>query len=236
MNVKLLEVCGQVVGTRSALTPIYESRCASFNDSTGFYELNGLTDLTVSEILDILYISNWGARSDVGRGAMTRTLFRPPAAYTNYLGSASSFALSNFCYDGNMLEVVDITPINAFSGNGGIFVASMSNGFYNCKVLKKIIGSFKFGNTPSNITSPAFSNCPLLEEVRFTNIGANIWLGSSPRITEESILHAIKNYRAAITSPITLTLHSTAYTRAIENSEIQAALESTNGMFLIASV
>ena len=50
------------------LRPLFERRGAVYNTETGYYELNGLTDITTVQMMDIYNVSSdWGKSSVFSR-------------------------------------------------------------------------------------------------------------------------------------------------------------------------
>ena len=67
-----------------------------------------------------------------------------------------------------------------------------------------------------------FSTCTNLEEVRIKNLKVKLEFKQSSKLSVESILYMIKN--SVTTTAITITLHATAYARAIVDADIITAL------------
>lgn len=69
-----------------------------------------------------------------------------------------------------------------------------------------------------------FNSLPALQEVRLFNLKGDVFFSQSSNLSKESILFMIVNSNP--TTSITITLHATAYTMAMADSDIVAALNS----------
>lgn len=186
-------------------------RVGKYNESTGYCELNGITNIDYTEALRIR--SYWiGRKIPDPKGLYyqmpERTLL--PLNFSN--GSAvSAYWLFNSC---NNLEEVTIL-LAPSSDIRGIFS--------NCKKLRKINGIiYPYSETE---LGGAFINCYELEEVRVFNLCRNISFADSPKLSLESISYMInKSFFGKQPSPITITLHPEAYAR-LTDELIAAAAE-----------
>ena len=64
--------------------------------------------------------------------------------------------------------------------------------------------------------------CQSLETVYITGLKYNLSFADSARLSAASVLYMIQN--EAATSAITITLHPTAYARAVADADVQTAL------------
>lgn len=92
--------------------------------------------------------------------------------------------------------------------------------FMNCKKLRVVKNIDLQNNTTMN---KMFQGCNSLEDIDIINLNGSLDLKDSPLLSKESIVHLINH--ASPSSPITITLHPTAYAMATADPEIQAELE-----------
>lgn len=90
--------------------------------------------------------------------------------------------------------------------------------FYGCRSLVEVKGEIDF----LSVTVATFEACFALERIQIKNLGINLSFSQSPRFSKESLLYIISN--EAATSAITITLHTSAYSRLAEDADIVAAL------------
>ena len=211
-----------VISSNGALRPLFIAAGAVYNSTTGYYELNGLTDITEAEMMAIYSYTNTNVSSPWVAGQFAGTSIR--TNLQNYsegiIGSYQSSGMEPF------ISCSKIEVINAVKSNDPDAKRTMANDmvytFYGCIKLKKIIGSINVNNC--TLYNKTFDNCLLLEEVKLKKLKANISFAQSPNLSKESILYMINNENA--TSAITITLHPTAYAMAQADTEIQTALSN----------
>lgn len=219
----------------SSLRDLYISAGAKYNEATGYYELNGLTDITEEEMRAIY--TQW--QKDVGTAARnTGWLSLPPNMRTNlpslYRADLIS-ALSN-SIGGASVEVLCIAEQS--NDTRVMYVAStQAVAQNNMPKLRRVIGIWRYNdNNPSNFNfsyGQPFAKCPLLEEIRMARINKSHTFAVSPNLSKESVLYMITNANPpseAAVGSITITLHPTAYTRLKDDADIIAALEAKNGV------
>lgn len=225
------------VGT---LRDLYISAGARYNETTGFYELNGLTDITEEEMRAIY--TQW--QKDVGTASHnTGWLTLPPNMRTNlpslYRADLIS-ALSN-SIGGSSVEVLCIAEQS--NDTRVMYVAStQAVAQNNMPKLRRVIGIWRYNdNNPSNFSfsyGQPFGKCPLLEEIRMMRINKSHTFAVSPNLSKESVQYMITNANppsGAAVGSITITLHPTAYARLKDDADIVAALEAKGGIVVLIS-
>lgn len=224
----------------SSLRDLYISAGAKYNEATGFYELNGLTDITEEEMRKIY--TQW--QKDVGTASHnTGWLTLPPKMRTNlpslYRADLIS-ALSN-CIGGSSVEVLCIAEQS--NDTRVMYVASTQAVAQNdMPKLRRVIGVWRYNdNNPSNFNfsyGQPFGKCPLLEEIRMMRINKSHTFAVSPNLSKESVLYMITNANppsGAEAGSIAITLHPTAYARLKDDADIVAALEAKDGIVTLVS-
>ena len=215
------------VGT---LRDLYISAGAKYNEATGFYELNGLTDIT-EEQMRVIY--KYAGTPQV-RGAFAyskaRTNLPMPGMYNGWLCDAMFYC----CYK---LEVAYLgnRQLSPTSYDVPLVYTEGNNFFYLCTKLKKIYGKIHQRISVWDLT---FGDCLALEEVRIAELYSSIQLSWSPNLSKESVQYMITNAKpqsGAAVGSITITLHPTAYARLKDDADIVAALEAKNGVITLVS-
>lgn len=208
-----------VLNTQQGNRALYVAAGAVYNRNTGFYELNGLTDITEEE-MKVIYVqtnhmdyienmndvfSNLNFRTNLGFKQIRRTNNR-------------TFNLKNAFRENKNLEVLKLG--NSTNDTWVMKCSDMQDFVTYCSNLKKIIGYIE---CPVAVN---FLRTPLLEEIRFKNIVRNFGIKDSPLISLESLQYLITN--AANTSPITVTVHADVYAKIQDetNAEWHALIET----------
>lgn len=203
-----------VLNTQQGNRALYVAAGAVYNEQTGFYELNGLTDITEGQMRNIYMdcCSNVRVASLQERYSYSRmrTNFRFSDNYGAWVGG---FPVQNMCYGCTLLEVFAVSSDLNF-----LHVTNCSRMFLNCSKLKTIRGGIKFSNTITNYAS-MFSGCALLESIKCNGIVASISFSDSPLISLESLQYLIAN--AANTSAITVTVHADVYAKIQDETQTE---------------
>lgn len=206
---------------------------ASFNATTGYFELNGLTDISYEEMLAIY---NYGTSffhtlENRFRAATIRTNIKEPwEGDVNPNIMYSNANVSTMFYT-SRLEVAHI--FSQKDGTSEYFApVTMSDFIRYSSFLKEVDGIIDVTNRVSIVASFLYS-APSLEDVRIFGLRANITIPLSPRLSVASILYMINN--EAATSAITITLHATAYARATADADITAALQNHPNITLVSA-
>lgn len=222
------------------LRDLYISAGAKYNEATGYYELNGLTDITEEQMRAIY--TQW--QKDVGTASHnTGWLTLPPNMRTNlpslYRADLIS-ALSN-CIGGSSVEVLCIAEQS--NDTRVMYVAStQAVAQNNMPKLRRVIGIWRYNdNNPSHFNfsyGQPFGKCPLLEEIRMARINKSHTFAVSPNLSKESVQYMIENANppsGAAAGSIAITLHPTAYARLKDDADIVAALEAKGGVITLVS-
>lgn len=213
----------------SSLRDLYISAGAKYNEATGFYELNGLTDITEAEMRVIYKYAGTPQAKAAFAYSKARTNLPMPGMYNGSMYGAMFYGCPNLevAYLGNRQSSptsYDV-PLVYTEGN---------NCFYLCKKLKKIYGKIYQRNN----WDLTFGDCLALEEVRIAELYSSIQLSWSPNLSKESVQYMITNAKplsGAAVGSITITLHPTAYARLKDDADIVAALEAKGGIVTLVS-
>lgn len=176
----------------------------------GYWYMNGLGDLSNDDMRNILV---WGQYIN-GGSMQTASTSVKTVWYHQSNAIATSSAFSNCQY-------IKSIPYSFLQGDYAYFLN-------NCKSLKYIYNLYGI-----NSTNNVFTNCTSLQYVGISSAVVNIDLQYSPLLSVKSILYMIEH--AKTTFDFTITLHDDAYTRAIQNAEVLAALEAKPNITLASA-
>jgi len=181
----------------------------SYNEKTGFFELNGLTDITYEEALLI-------HRESSGSNFATNYVHCYSRARTFYpmISSRGNFGNDNanyLFYSNSKLEVV------RFNQSTYDLVGSFS--FGNCPKLKAIYASLIVLDSKE-----CFANCVSLTDV-YIKIKANLIIKYSSKLSVDSVKYMISN--ALNTVAITITVHPDVYAKLTGDTTNAAAAALT---------
>ena len=216
--------------TSGTLRDLYISAGAVYNEQTGYYELNGLTDITEEEMRVIYKYAGTPQVKAAFAYSNARTNLPMPGMYNGSVYGAMFYSCSN-------LEVVYLgyKKSSPTSYDVPLVYTEGNNCFYLCKKLKKIYGKIHQRIDDWDLT---FGECLALEEVRIADLHSSIQLSWSPNLSKESVQYMITNANppsGAAVGSITITLHPTAYARLKDDADIVAALEAKGGIVTLVS-
>lgn len=226
----------------SSLRDLYISAGAVYNEATGYYELNGLTDITEEEMRAIY--NRW--LIDIGtNGVASGWLTLNNGERTNLpcITRADIFQQLDNGISGSKVEVLRICAASTDDYIRVCYVGkTVAEAHQSMPKLRKVIGVWQY-NSPNptdfnfNYGQP-FQNCPLLEEIRMARINKSHTFAVSPNLSKESVLYMITNANppsGAAAGSIAITLHPTAYARLKDDADIVAALEAKGGIVILVS-
>lgn len=176
-----------------------------YNEETGYFELNGLTDITYSEAMLIARKSASVPRNPSNSlgSAYTHTDVRTVPVFGGWGNRYGAYSIANAFKDCLKLEVVI-----ADGGN----MTGMGDAFYGCSRLRKVVLNTSYYISGANRT---FEECPALEEVSFSaNIHTSVSFADSPLLSLASIDNIVKHLQSD--NGRVLTLHPQAYARVTD--------------------
>ena len=210
----------------SPLRDLYISAGAVYNEQTGFYELNGLTDIT-EEQMRVIYEKTWGwwlhLPSLNGFGsALPRTNIPCPdykiIYYASNINLHSIFSVSG---DDN-LEVVNLRALYTPPIFDEIKIIDFNWAFQGDKKIREVQGIINIKGARSDLSIGGN-----IETINIKGLKVNIRFYNSQRLSKESVLYMINNSEA--TSAITIGLNKAVYDVMKDDADIIAALaEKTN--------
>lgn len=218
----------------SSLRDLYISAGAKYNEATGFYELNGLTDIT-EEQMRVIYEKTWGwwialpnltgfgdssARTNIPCPDYKRTYYQTNVNLSSSFGTTSN--LDN-------LEVLNFIPLRY--SNESLVRLSIRAMNWMCQGNAKpltIMGTFDVGNVPDNNSLNIGGN---IKTINIKNLSKNIKFYNSKVLSKESVLYMINNSEA--TTAITIGLQQAVYDVMKDDADIIAALAEKTNITLI---
>lgn len=173
---------------------MWNSACGTYgkyNTETGFYELNGLTDITYEQALAIYRVI----------GCETSNVYRPNVRTVLFSGCAgmtiTTWKRFENCYN---IEVVKHSDYVTY----GNTAESMFDG---CTKLRSILGIVNINNT--TVYNYMFRRCVKLENFTFKRLNNNLTISDSPLITYNTLEYLIDN--ALGNKVTTVSVHPTTY-------------------------
>ncbi len=187
-----------------------------YNEATELFELNGLTDITFDEALEIfsyypICVTSPYDRRSTFYAVKCRTLFPITAGGGVDCSMYRTFTQSS-------LQVITFSVLHGQQNINGQYYAT----FGYCEALKTINGVLYSSNGYAN----CFDSCYALENIRITQLKSNISLRYCPKISIDSIEFMIDN--AANTATITITVHPNVYAKLVGDTGNAAAALSAD--------
>ena len=209
---------------------LYVKVGAKWNAKTGFWELNGLTDITNEQMLTIYVETNNFLMNQSNMEASycfskCRTNI-PNIPYLSALNRLNGDWIDIFRESPN-LEVIVLKNLSSGTRKYPFKPKKFIEVFRNCPKLRLIDAILDF-STCVITSNPIFTYCYNLESVKLYHINKNIALDTK-MLSSESVQYMIEN---ATDATITITLHPEAYERAIADTGVQAALANKTNVSL----
>lgn len=189
-----------------------------YNKETGFFELNGLTDITFEQAILIYRLTSYPI---IQGNTELKAICLVNAAIRTNLPMAISISNPlnlNCAFMGCIkMEVVNNPD---YYGNGALY-KTMQQAFKWCRKLRKFMNIIKV--SACNDISGAFDFCDSLEEIRLTALDKNVGFKDSPNLTLFSLNYMVEH--SANTNPITITIHPDIYAKLSTEEEWMALNE-----------
>ena len=205
---------------------LYVAVGAVWNAETGFWELNGLTDITNEQMLTIyVETNNFLMYQSSLEGSYCFSKCRTNIPNTPYLSSLARLRQNwrDFFRQSENLEVIVFKHIYTY-----YFRLNTLTGAFNCSNLRLIDGILDISKCQKEHSSD-FVGCGKLESVKLYKLNFSIGLTSCKMLSSESVQYMIEN---AMDATITITLHPEAYERAIADAGVQTALANKTNVSL----
>lgn len=203
-----------VLNTSQGNRALYVAAGAVYNEQTGFYELNGLTDIT-EEQMRVIYNSYIINLPNDATAFFSNFKGRTNIPFNiNSGGWISSMVTIYMCAN----ALAEVFSVGSSASNAYCFMINAVSMFYNCRNLREIIGYLNLNSifNVANVNN-IFKNCVELRKVNINKLRVDISFADSAFISLESLQYLITN--AANTSPITVTVHADVYNKIQDESQ-----------------
>nr|DAJ60181.1 MAG TPA: leucine-rich repeat protein [Caudoviricetes sp.] len=193
---------------------MYGNKCGGYNEATGYFELNGLTDITYAQAMEIMSSASYWCRAPIGSmPSMSLLNIRTAFPFGGYGNSLGGVALNSTFKNCEKLEVVVVQSGNFTPLNGT---------FLGCKKLRKVVLNTEYSTSFDNA---AFYQCYALEELSVqAQILSNINLSPCSRLSVASA----SNITAKGKSGITVTVHADVFAKLTGDMTNEAAAALTD--------
>lgn len=194
----------------ACIDPRTKRAVGQYNESTGYFELNGLTDITYQQAMDIYRYTSNGVTMDnlnvMGYGFAKFRTNLPPSSGAYWIQINNLFSLN---------VILEVVRLPQFYSSEVKLEPNTRDAFTGCEKLREIINVMK---APSNVSDTrtwygTFSRCFKLETVRIKELYGNISFAQSPLISSDSISYLVENRTTAHTNVITVTVHTDTFAK-----------------------
>jgi hypothetical protein len=181
----------------------------TYNATSGYYEMYGITNLTESDVLEIYNASiplashtSTGTATMEGVFAYRRARTHFPFVYfgSYYQATFRYFAQGNVKFEKFIFE----------GFYGGLAVGNATSMFNGCTLLNEVRTLNLQYITDAALVSNTFLGCSSLVTCYLKSIKVSISFGSSPLLSLASLQYLVTN-RANGTTRITITVHATVW-------------------------
>ena len=191
---------------------------AEWNPATGYFELNGLADISTAQMRAIMPYLILGRAGGSLTYKFIRTAIRTVTVYTE--GAPVTKAMDMAFYASSVETIAFKVP-----RAGAMETQSITQPFRACASLHTIYGIIDVRNTATGLIDLA----PLATKLKYINIQSlktSITFQDCPLLSLESITYMVEN--AINTDPITITLHPDAYARLTDEIITAATAKQIN--------
>lgn len=196
----------------ACIDPLTKRAVGLYNESTGYFDLNGLTDITYQQAMDIYRYTSGAFPGNATKGC--NNTYGYAKFRTNLPLNSVAYVLEiyNMFSQNGILEVVRLPQ---YYSDGVHLHKNTRDAFYGCYKLKEILNVMFAPQciSSSNTWMSTFYKCVLLETVRIKNLYGNISFAQSPLISSDSISYLVENRTTAHTDVITVTVHADVFAK-----------------------
>lgn len=195
---------------------LWNEACGSYgtyNASTGYFELNGLTDITYEEALEIYKTGSIESRYCEVRYESTniRTNLPPNIGGSQYGFTGFKFKATNII-NNSAIQILNVaTPTKGFC-----IEYSSTDSIFNSTVLRKIIGIIDVGNNASPYKNIFIT--PNLEDVQITYIRNDLDISRCGKLSLDSFKYMVLY---SWNSGVTITVHPDIYAKFTDTSNTE---------------
>lgn len=193
---------------------------AVWNTATGYFELNGLVDITTAQMRQIMpYLVLGRATGDIAymfQKAQMRTI----TLYSE--GDPIGTKNMDWAFYGSTVETIRFkSTSHPYTG-----VSSINNIFRACPKIREVYGVLDLKRIKSGTIVIATLGAATLKSIQLMSLNTSISFPAQPLLSLESITYMVEN--AINTAPITITLHPDAYARLTDEIITAATAKQIN--------
>ena len=185
-----------------------------YNTLTGFFELNGFTDISYAEAVEIYLQGTFDTLNSAGKRFILRTNL--PITANQQCGTVeNSFNSDNFWMEVQVANVTTLSTPRRFSA----YPINIYHHPFGNKKLEKVIGGIDFHFATKEINW--FNGATNLEEVEIYRLSTSINLGSCSKLNLASFQTLITNADSDSLSrehPRKVTVHPDVYAKITDES------------------
>lgn len=217
---------------------IYEACGAIWNADTGYWELNGLTDITNEQMRII-----WRCSFDYSPTGPLSFRFAYSKCRTNFMVGQQYECFENrflprwlpqpapdMLLYAHGFEVLRISS-DYEDGTYGLPVEDARSMFAYARKLHTVLGTVILAN--ATLTNDIFRECNALTNVKVYGLKDSISFAESPNLSNESILYMLEKCNPP--APIAITLHPEALERALADYDIMDWLERLGNVIIVSA-
>lgn len=193
---------------RAKVSASATSAC-NFNYKTGYYEMNGLKDLSENDMIKIYNCGHF----DLVSGEQTGKQNIRTNTLKTYTDGLLSYCARGYLFRSSTMEVIYVGNNAAYFFTPRQFLSM----FKWCKKLVTISGGINMQYITQSITE-AFEETSLLANIQLKNLRTDIDLHWSPNLTLESLQYLVNNRYTGTTTNITVTVHTDIFKKMTNES------------------
>lgn len=192
---------------------------AVYNSVTGYFELNGLTDITTEQMRQIMPYLVLGRATGSIDYCFQKARIRTITIYSE--GDVYNPKAMDWAFYGATVETI------AFKNLTHSYVVPSSMGFMlrACHWLHTVYGAINMRGISSGTIDIAMG-AEKLKNIQLMSLRTSITFAGNPLLSLESITYMVEN--AINTDPITITLHPDAYARLTDEIITAATAKQIN--------
>ena len=203
---------------------MFEAAGAVFNDETGYYEMNGLTDLTEDDILKSYKItanirptaSNGNSVYNIG--SFVNSSYRIRTNFPVQCLSRDFYEINLYCQ--NKLEVFTLLNDEDNTGLQPFYLRSGIIDGYNCFKLRKFIGILDVTHVKTGTVNGGTNSMTALQELNIKRIKVDCTIFQKTSVVSlDSLSFLVEN--ADNTDLITVTVHPDVYAKLTDEANAE---------------
>lgn len=183
-----------------------------YNEATGFFELNGLTDITLEQAM--LIYAAYTPMATVGGYAFSNIRTNLMMTRHHNAGGTQHYSGNEMFYGCSSLEVARVAKDN----RSRLYVSDLSNYCSICAKLRHVLGVLVEARIHNGGTINVGSTFRL-ETLLIAELRRNIKINDSPLLSLESLSYWVEY--AANTNPITITVHADVYAKLTDETNTE---------------